>query len=86
MDILGRMSQNDIQYVTIATRRFKMQYINDYTVESWEQVKAPLRLYVCSLCGLIADRMLEHGECGLQDWWHLHAKCCTESDLDEWDE
>jgi hypothetical protein len=50
-------------------------HVCDWEVEEWEHDEDEILLYVCSECGLIASKLVQHGECGLQDWWHLNVKC-----------
>lgn len=46
----------------------------DWDVAGWEEHGEEFKLYVCSLCGLIASETIDHEDCTLQDWWHLDVK------------
>jgi len=55
--------------------------VPDWEVAEWEEKEDELLLLVCSTCGLIASEMVDHGDCNLQDWWHLNAKCFVKPEV-----
>lgn len=55
-------------------------YISDSEVFEWELKRSHLKLWVCSQCGFIANRITEH-ECesiSCSDNWELNAVCMPE--------
>lgn len=69
-----RLDKSFDEWVTRSPPEY-YDFVSDNEVASWMENEKEILLYVCSECGLICSELINHRNCGLQDWWHLNVKC-----------